>query len=270
MIVLTPTHHAIEFRTCTNVSKLGVMLVGWGGNNGTTFTAGILANKLGLGWQTKDGKRVADYYGSLTQCGTTVIGCTDSGEELSVPIKSLLPMANPNDIVISGWDINGNRLGDAMMNAKVLDFDLQCRLYSEMQNYKPLPGIYIPNFIASNQSERVNNTISGTHWEMVNKIREDIREFRNSNELSKVIVMWTATTERFSEGGDEFSTSERLIDAVYHSDSKISPSTLYAVAAVLEDCHFINGSPQNTIVPGVVELAKLKGVFVAGNDFKTG
>jgi myo-inositol-1-phosphate synthase len=32
-------------KTSTKVPKLGVMLIGLGGNNGTTFTVGILANK---------------------------------------------------------------------------------------------------------------------------------------------------------------------------------------------------------------------------------
>lgn len=31
------------------------MLVGWGGNNGTTVTAGILANKFNIQWNTKKG-----------------------------------------------------------------------------------------------------------------------------------------------------------------------------------------------------------------------
>ena len=35
-------------------------------------------------------------------------------------------------------------------------------------------------------------------------------------------------------------------------------------------CTFINGSPQNALVPGVIELAEQKGVFVGGDDFKTG
>ena len=35
--------------------RLGLMLVGWGGNNGTTLTASILANKLGLRWESRRG-----------------------------------------------------------------------------------------------------------------------------------------------------------------------------------------------------------------------
>jgi myo-inositol-1-phosphate synthase len=38
----------------------------------------------------------------------------------------------------------------------------------------------------------------------------------------------------------------------------------------LEGTSYINGSPQNTFVPGVVELAEKAGVFIAGDDFKSG
>lgn len=42
------------------------MLVGLGGNNGSTFTAGVLANKKKLTWSTKQGESSANFYGSFT------------------------------------------------------------------------------------------------------------------------------------------------------------------------------------------------------------
>jgi myo-inositol-1-phosphate synthase len=56
--------HIIE--TSRKVPKLGVMLVGLGGNNGSTMVAGILANKKKLSWETKQGTVSANFYGSLT------------------------------------------------------------------------------------------------------------------------------------------------------------------------------------------------------------
>ena len=41
--------------TQKKVPKLGVMLVGLGGNNGSTFVAGILANKKKVEWETRQG-----------------------------------------------------------------------------------------------------------------------------------------------------------------------------------------------------------------------
>lgn len=49
-------------RTMTKVPKLGLMLVGWGGNNGSTLTAALLANKLKLSWETKEGVKFANWY----------------------------------------------------------------------------------------------------------------------------------------------------------------------------------------------------------------
>jgi myo-inositol-1-phosphate synthase len=45
---------------------------------------------------------------------------------------------------------------------------------------------------------------------------------------------------------------------------------LYAVASILEKCSYINGSPQNTFVPGLVDLAVREGVCIGGDDFKSG
>jgi len=42
------------------------MLVGLGGNNGSTFTAGILANRKHLTWATRQGESQANFYGSFT------------------------------------------------------------------------------------------------------------------------------------------------------------------------------------------------------------
>lgn len=50
----------MTIRTEKRVPRLGVMLVGWGGNNGTTVTAAVLANKMKLTWKTKTGLKVRE------------------------------------------------------------------------------------------------------------------------------------------------------------------------------------------------------------------
>ncbi len=58
--------------------------------------------------------------------------------------------------------------------------------------------------------------------------------------------------------------------SVKNNHAEISPSQIYAMAAILEGCSFINGSPQNTLVKGIIDMANKKKVFVVGDDFKTG
>lgn len=78
-----------------------------------------------------------------------------------------------------------------------------------------------------------------------------IREFKEKSKVDKVVVLWTANTERYSNvivGLND--TVENLLAAVDRNEYEISPSTLYALACILEGVPFINGSPQNTFVPG--------------------
>merc|ERR1712004_651375 len=44
----------------------------------------------------------------------------------------------------------------------------------------------------------------------------------------------------------------------------------YCMAAIEEKVVYLNGSPQNTFHPGIVELAKEQGSWIAGSDFKSG
>eukprot|EP00058_Branchiostoma_floridae_P023143 XP_002608633.1 hypothetical protein BRAFLDRAFT_231183 [Branchiostoma floridae] len=267
---VVPVETSIDFQTERRVPRLGCMLVGWGGNNGSTVTAAILANRLGLTWNTKEGLQKSNYFGSITQASTVLLGSGPEGD-VYIPLKDLLPMVDPNDIVLDGWDISDMNLADAMERAKVLDYDLQRQLRPHMEHLKPRPSIYIPDFIAANQESRADNVIKGTKMEQLNQIREDIRDFKTKNDLDKVIVLWTANTERFSDvltGLND--TAATLLSAIEKNACEVSPSTLFAVASILEGSAYINGSPQNTFVPGVVELAEQYGVFIGGDDFKSG
>ena len=270
-VTVRPTEQKLRFRTVAKPAKTGVMLVGWGGNNGSTITAGILANKHKMTWRTKRGEQSANFFGSITQASTIRIGQTASLEEVNVPLKNVVPMVHPDDLVIGGWDCNAMALGDAMRRAQVLEVTLQDKVYDLMQQFKPLPAIFDLDFVAENQEDRANNIIKGTKQEAVEIVRKDIRDFKAANGLETVIVLWTANTERFSlDKPGVHDTADNLLKALAGGEPEISPSTCYAIASILENCSFINGAPQNTVLAGVVELAQRHKVFVGGDDFKSG
>jgi myo-inositol-1-phosphate synthase len=202
---------------------------------------------------------------------TVKLGNDLNGDPVYTPMNSLLPMVDPSQVVWGGWDINRMNLGDAMKRSKVLDYDLQRQLYDHMKDIVPLPSVYFPDFIAANQSSRADNVLLGCKQAQMEQIRKDISSFKKKNQLDKVVVLWTANTERFAcieEGIND--TADNLIQSILRDESEVSASTIYAVASILEGCTFINGSPQNTFVPGVVDLARKHKVFIAGDDFKSG
>lgn len=249
------------------------MMVGLGGNNGTTLTATILANSHNITWRTKEGIQTPNYIGSVLRASTLRLGVDPTtGKDVHVPLSSVLPTVHPNDLVIGGWDISGAPLDAAMQRAQVLPWDLQRQLIPLMAPIKPLPSIYYPDFIAANQEERADNLLPGNDKQAhLEQLRADIRKFKADNELDQVVVFWTANTERFADilpGVND--TPENLLHAIQTSHDEVSPSTLFAVAAILEGVPFINGAPQNTFVPGCIALAEQHGSFIGGDDLKSG
>lgn len=277
VIKATPLKTQISFKTQLKVPKVGVMLVGLGGNNGTTVTAAILANKHKMSFETKDGKVEANYFGSVTQSSTVFVGNSNTEGDVFTPLKDLVPMVNPNDLYIDGWDISSQNLAEAMKRARVLDVQLQQQLVPYMEQIKPRRALFDLNFVAENQRERADNILDSsklTKWQQVQQIMLDIEDFKKSKQLDKVIVLWTANTERFTELIDGVhDKAENLLACLKENRpecAEISPSTLYALASILSNCTYINGSPQNTFVPAMIELAESKQVFIGGDDFKSG
>jgi myo-inositol-1-phosphate synthase len=85
--------------------------------------------------------------------------------------------------------------------------------------------------------------------------------------VDKVVVLWTANTEMYmlpelNDISDLKSKIERNV--------AMPASVLFCVATIEEKCLYLNGSPQNTFHPGVVQYAKENGSFIAGSDFKSG
>ena len=250
------------------------MMIGVGGNNGSTLCATILANRHNIIWHTKSGIQQPNYIGSVLRASTVRIGTEPgTGKEVHVPVSDVLPMVHPNDLVLGGWDISGVSMDKAMERAQVLDYDLQRQVLPHMALLgKPLPSIYYPDFIAANQEARADNLIPGDDKQAhLDHIRADIRKFKKDNDLDRVIVFWTANTERYADlipGVND--TADNLLAAIKTSHSEVSPSSVFAVAAILEGEPFINGAPQNTFVPGVIALAEREQSFIGGDDLKSG
>jgi myo-inositol-1-phosphate synthase len=68
------------FRTNKETGKVGLLMVGFGGNNGSTILGGIIANREGLEWNTKKGMQKANMYGSMTQCSSMKVADSENGE----------------------------------------------------------------------------------------------------------------------------------------------------------------------------------------------
>ncbi|KJH50407.1 inositol-3-phosphate synthase [Dictyocaulus viviparus] len=115
---ISPKVHEYVFKTKLKPQKTGVLLVGIGGNNGSTTVGAMFANKMRMTWRTKEGIQMANYFGSITQTSTVHLGW-DGKRQIHVPFNEIIPILSPNDLIFDGWDINNQNLFQAMVRAKI-------------------------------------------------------------------------------------------------------------------------------------------------------
>ena len=84
-------------------------------------------------------------------------------------------------------------------------------------------------------------------------------------------MIWTASTEVYIELSDVHQNIKNFEKGLLNNDSCISPSMIYAYAALKSGIPYINGAPNLTNdVPAIVQLANQLNIPIAGKDFKTG
>ena len=112
----------------------------------------------------------------------------------------------------------------------------------------------------------------GSLREEIAEIRSHFLRFREKHGLDRMLVVNLASTEpplHLLPCHNDPETFEECLDR--NDKEKIRASTLYAYAAILEGCPYINFTPSNAaLIPAMVELARRHGVPVMGNDGKTG
>jgi myo-inositol-1-phosphate synthase len=105
----------------------------------------------------------------------------------------------------------------------------------------------------------------------VERIREDLRAFKDDNDLARVVVAFLASTEPKPEVPSALDTADGVRALLAKGDPRLPASTLYALAAIDEGCPFLNFTPSLGATPrGLQALAKERGVPHMGNDGKTG
>jgi myo-inositol-1-phosphate synthase len=237
--------------------RLGVLIPGIGGAVSTTFLAGVEAVRRGL----------ALPIGSLTQMGTVRLG--KRYEYRAPSLKEFVPLANLDDLVFGGWDIFSDNCYEAALQAKVLkpeDLE-QARLF--LEGITPWPGAFKQEFVKNLKGTHVKQAAS--HAELIEGIRADIDGFIKEKGVSRCVMIWCGSTEAYLTSTDVHRSLGSFEEGLKKDDPHISPSMLYAYAALTSGIPYINGAPNLTVdIPAMTELAEKKKVAIAGKDLKTG
>jgi myo-inositol-1-phosphate synthase len=235
--------------------KLGILIPGLGAV-ATTLIAGVEAVRKGL----------SQPIGSLTQMGTIRLG--KRTENRNPKIKDFVPLASLNDIVFGGWDVYSDNVYEAATHAKVLEAGLLHSVKEELESIVPMKAAFDQNYAKNLTGTHVK---TGTRFELAQQVMEDIENFKAKHGLNRVVLVWCGSTEIYYEASEVHSTLAKFEQGLKDDNKLISPSMIYAYAALKLGVPFANGAPNLTVdIPALIELAKLTDTPIAGKDFKTG
>ncbi len=238
--------------------KLGVLVVGLGAVT-TTFMTGVFMARKGL----------AKPVGSMTQYDKIRVGRGKDKKYLHY--KDIVPLADLNDIVFGAWDVFPANAYESALNAEVLkEKDIE-PVKDELIAIKPMKAAFDHNYAKRLNGDNIMGDIN--RWEMTERLREDIRNFKKETGVDRVVVLWAASTEVYVPVDEKIHGTLAALEEAMKADDKehIAPSMCYAYAALSEGCPFIMGAPNTTVdIPAMWELAEKTKMPIAGKDFKTG
>ncbi len=236
--------------------KLGILTPGLGAVS-TTFIAGVITIRRGI----------SRPIGSLTQMGTIRLG---KRTEHRVPkIKDFVPLAELDDIIFGGWDIFEDDAYQSAITAGVLEKKLLDKIKSELKAIKPMRGVFNRNYVKKLNGDYIKS--AKTKWDYSQMLMDDIRQFKEENKVDNIVVVWCGSTEIFLKEEKVHKSIELFEKGLKENHPAISPSMIYAYAALKLGIPFANGAPNLSVdFPAMYELAKNTYTPIAGKDFKTG
>ncbi len=238
--------------------KLGIMVVG-NGAVATTFMTGVLMARKGL----------AKPVGSMTQYDKIRVG--RGADKKYMKYGEIVSIANLNDIVFGTWDVYPQNAYQSAMYAQVLKpADIE-PVRDELEKIVPMKAAFDKNYAKRLDGDNVKTC--ATRWDMVEQLREDIRNFKQQNGCSRIVVLWAASTEIYVPVYEPVHGTLAALEAAMKADDRehVAPSMCYAYAALTEGAPFVMGAPNTTVdIPAMWELAENTQLPIAGKDFKTG
>ena len=234
------------------------MIVG-NGAVATTFMTGVLMARKGL---TKP-------VGAMTQYDKVRVGRGDDKKYLKY--NELVPLAKLDDIVFGCWDVYPQNAYQAAVYAEVLKREDIDPVRGELEKIVPMKAAFDKNYAKRLDGENTKGNI--TRWEMVEQLRQDIRNFKQQEQCDRIVVLWAASTEIYVPVDEKTHGTLSALEAAMKADDRehIAPSMCYAYAALVEGCPFVMGAPNTTVdIPAMWELAEKTQMPIAGKDFKTG
>jgi myo-inositol-1-phosphate synthase len=191
-------------------------------------------------------------------------------EQRNPLIKDFVPLAGLDDLEFGGWDPYSDDAYTSAMKAGVLDPRHLEGVGDELRSVKPYSAVFSENWVKN--LDGVDQVKEGANYmDLAEALMEDIDRFRSDKLVDRLVMVWCGSTEAYRDLTAVHVDLDAFVKGLKESDPTITPSQIYAYAALKMGVPFANGAPNLTVdVPAISQLAAEEGLPIAGKDFKTG
>ena len=236
--------------------KLGVLIPGMGAV-ASTFICGVIACNKGL----------AKPIGSMSQMGSIRLG--KRTEDRSPIIKDFAPLADLGNLVFGGWDIADENVYEISIRSEVLDKNLLNDLKSDLESINVYKAVFDEKFVRRLSGNWIKN--GKNKMDLAEQVMDDIKHFNKTTGATSNVMIWCGSTEVYMEPSDVHSSLSKFEEGLKNNHADISPSMIYAYAAIKLGIPYANGAPNlSADITALEELANQTKTPLAGKDFKTG
>ena len=132
-----------------------------------------------------------------------------------------------------------------------------------------MPAVFDQSYVKRLKGTHVKQ--GKTKMDLADQLRKDLQNFRTNHGISRLVMIWCGSTEVYIKPGSVHRSVENFEKGLQENDPGISPSMIYAYAALDMGIPYANGAPNLcNMIPAMWELADKNKVPMGGRDFKTG
>ena len=198
----------------------------------------------------------------------------ESGLVTALPLFAEADLVDWSQIVIGGHEIRDTTLVEQAVNFQQTSRAFAPNLVEEIKedlaeiDQRVAPGILHRCGVTIDQL--ADSKIQSDHRmvdEKLGQIKQDLLNFKQENELARVVVINVSSTEPPADASQLPATWEAAASRL----EEFPISSLYSIAALQTGCGYVNFTPSlGSNAPAICQLAEQQGLPHSGSDGKTG
>ncbi|MCP4461336.1 MAG: myo-inositol-1-phosphate synthase [Planctomycetaceae bacterium] len=198
----------------------------------------------------------------------------ESGLVTALPLFAEADLVDWSQIVIGGHEIRDTTLVEQAVNFQQTSRAFAPNLVEEIKedlaeiDQRVVPGILHRCGVTIDQlAESKIQSDHRTVDEKLGQIKQDLLNFKQENELARVVVINVSSTEPPADASQLPDTWEAAASRL----EEFPISSLYSIAALQTGCGYVNFTPSlGSNAPAICQLAEQQGLPHSGSDGKTG